>query len=220
MALCDFLINADIAGFDCENPLPKGVTPYGLLINRSDIDDSATEWDGDFYLSPLRCKCWKAGKRVYQSGKTPFNGTQQEMVEGANANTITNTIQIVVLKQDKDWAEQLFAILNGEFVAVLQNKNGTYQVFGYEAGLHCSGAVRELYNDDNLSGWQITLVEEGATKGNIFISRANYYDLDVLQYCEDDTENAPTNYSRPNAPEDYDGDSDNYQPRPSEPYGG
>ena len=91
------------------------------------------------------------------------------MVEGANANTITNTLQLVVLKQDKDWAQQLYALVNGEFVAILKNKNGTCQVYGYEAGLHCTGAVRELYNDDTLSGWQLTFVEEGAARGNLFV---------------------------------------------------
>lgn len=219
MALCDFLINSDIAGYDCSNPMPKGALATGVIINRSDIDYENSAWDGDFFLSPLKCKCWKAGWRVYQSGKTPFNGTQQEMVEGANANTITNTLQIVVLKQGKEWAEQLFALLNGEFVAVIKNKNGTCQVFGYETGLHCTGAVRELYNDDTLAGWQLTFAEEGATKGNIFISLSNYADLEVLEYCPDDLENAPTNYQRPQAPEGYDGDSLNYESTPAEPLG-
>lgn len=171
MALCDFLITQDIVGFDCENPPVKGVEAKGVLINRADIDYAdevagATPFNLNFVHGMTKCDTH--GYAVYQSGKQPFNGTQQEMVEGANVNTITNTLQLVVLKQDEDWAEQLFALMNGEFVAILKNKDGTEQVFGYEAGLHCTGAVRELYNDDNLSGWQITFTEEGATKGNLF----------------------------------------------------
>ena len=64
--------------------------------------------------------------------------------------------------------------MNGEFVCVIPNKNGTYQVYGSETGLHCTGAVRELYNDDTLAGWQITFTEEGATKGNLFTTSANF----------------------------------------------
>ena len=172
MALCDFIIEQDIVGYDCENPPLKGVESKGVLINRKDIDYS----DEGASTSPFllnfvhgMTKCDTHGYAVYQSGKTPFAGTQQEMVEGANANTITNTVQLVVLKQDKDWAEQLFALVNGEFVAILKNKDGSEQVYGYECGLHCTGAVRELYNDDTLAGWQITFTEEGAAKGNLFV---------------------------------------------------
>lgn len=172
MALCDFVIASDIQGYDCSNPPQKGVEAKGVLINRADINygDEATTSSPfllDFVHSMVKCD--KHGYAVYQSGKTPFAGTQQELVEGTNANTITNTLQLVVLKQDKDWAQQLFALMNGEFVAILKNKDGSEQVYGYETGLHCSGAVRELYNDDTLAGWQITFVEEGASKGNLFV---------------------------------------------------
>ena len=171
MALCDFLITADIQGYNCENPTLKGVESKGVLINRRDIDyadETPGETPFDLNFVHGMCKCDTHGYAIYQSGKTPFNGTQQELVEGANVNTITNTLQLVVLRQDEDWAQQLFALMNGEFVAILKNKNGSEQVFGYEAGLHCTGAVRELYNDDNLAGWQITFTEEGATRGNLF----------------------------------------------------
>lgn len=191
MALCDFLIKADIEGYDCDNPMVRGAESMGVLLNRADINYAVTDGsinpDAPFlvlFTNEYALKCDKKGYRVYQNGKTPWNGTQQEMVEGTNQNTMTNTVQLVVLKQDEDWAEQLFALVNGEFVAVLQNKNGTYQVYGYEAGLHCSAAVRELYNDDTLSGWLITMTEEGAVKGNIFTDRLSFLDLLSTGTCE------------------------------------
>ena len=171
MALCDFLITQDIAGYDCENPMIKGAEAVGLLINRSDIGTTSIVNFAAF----LQLKC--GNKRAYMvtmSGKQPWNGTQQEMVGGTYVNTITNTVQMVVLKQDAEWAQQLYSLINGEFVAVLVNKNGTYQVYGLETGLHCTGAVRELYNDDTLAGWQITFTEEGAVKGNLFTTKQNY----------------------------------------------
>ncbi len=181
MALCDFLITKDIVGYDCENPPIKGVEARGMLVNRSEI--APDFWtDGEFAIDFSLIDGAKAYE-VLQSGKTPYNGTQQEMVEGANANTITNTLQLIVLKHDKDWAEQLFALMNGEFVAVIQNKQdnspiGNCQIFGWETGLHCTGAVRELYNDDTLAGWQITFTEEGAAKGNFFTNSAIFDLLD------------------------------------------
>ena len=172
MALCDYLISSDIAGFDCESPMVKGVESMGVLLNRQDIDYNGEIASANPFLLNFAKeinKCGTVGYRIIQPGKTPFNGTQQELVEGTYQNTMTNTLQIVVLRQDADWAKQLFALMNGEFVAILRNKNGSEQVYGYEAGLHCTGAVRELYNDDTLSGWLITMTEEGATKGNLFV---------------------------------------------------
>jgi hypothetical protein len=171
MALCDFLITADIAGYGCENPASEGVDATGYIVNRADYDVS---YRSNFLVN-LVAKC--GGKRAYkvvQPGKTPFNGTQQEMVEGANQNTITNTVQIVVLKQDENWAQQLFALMNGEFIVVLSKPGQSPQVYGAEAGLHCTGAVRELYNDDTLEGWQITFTEEGASRGNLFMMGSDF----------------------------------------------
>lgn len=183
MALCDYLITNDIAGYDCDNPMSKGVGRIGLLLNRADINfDTAS---GQFDTYPFRVnldneyslKCDKQAYKIMQTGRNPFNGTQQEMVEGATVNTITNTLQFVVLRQDADFAKQLNALVNGEFVAVLANNNGTFQVYGYETGLHCTGAVRELYSDDNLAGWLLTFTEEGAVKGNLFCTSSAFFDL-------------------------------------------
>lgn len=173
MALCDFLISSQIQGYDCSNPPLKGVERTGYIFNRSDIV-SLTKGISDFSLGITL----EEGSKIYkvvQSGKNPFSGTQQEMQEGTYQNTITNTIQLVILAQDSTTAEDIFALANGEFVVILENRQqndvvsaGNYQVYGSETGLHCTGAIRELYNDDTLAGWQITLTEEGCAFGTWF----------------------------------------------------
>lgn len=179
MALCDFLITADIQGYDCSDPMIKGAESVGKLFNRADIDLSSVSYlSGDNWtINNLGWKDGKKGYNIVQGGKTPFAGSQQEMQEGTYQNTITNTFQFVVLKQDENVAEQLFALMNGEFVGAVANKNGTYQIFGLETGLHCTGAVRELYNDDTLAGWLVTMTEEGAVKGNIFLTKNVYNNI-------------------------------------------
>ena len=179
MALCDFLISADIQGYDCENPMVKGAKSNGLLINRRDINLSGVTYDttNPFKITALPLASGKTAYDIVQGGKTPFVGTQQEMQEGVYQNTITNTLQFVILNQGTTTAEQIFALMNGEFVIVLQNNNNTYQVFGIEAGLKASAMVRELYNDDTLSGWLVTMTEENAVKGNLFIDESLYETL-------------------------------------------
>lgn len=176
MALCDFLISADIAGYDCENPMVKGAKADGLIINRKDINMSGVTYDSTnpFKVTALPLLSGKTAYDIVQGGKTPFTGSQQEMAEGTYQNTFTNTVQFVILNQGTTTAEQVFALMNGDFVVVLQNNNGTYQVYGLEAGLRASAMVRELYNDDTLSGWLVTMTEENAVKGNLFIDSTLY----------------------------------------------
>lgn len=175
MALCDFLISSDIAGYNCESPMVKGAESMGILINRSEIDSYTRS---GFNITAMTLKC--GGKKAYkitQSGKTPFSGTQQEMQAGAYINTITNTVQFVILAQDYLTAEDMYALANGDFVAVIPDKNGNYQVYGLECGLKCSAALRELYNDDTLAGWQVTMTEEGATLGSLFTTATIFNNL-------------------------------------------
>lgn len=181
MALCDYLISADIAGYDCSSPMVKGAKADGLIINRADINLAGVTYDtttpDPFKITALPLKSGKTAFDIVQSGKTPYTGTQQELAEGTYQNTITNTVQFVILNQGSTTAEQVFALMNGSFVVVLQNNNGTFQVYGLEAGLRASAMVRELYNDDTLSGWLVTMTEEGAVKGNLFIDSALYSTL-------------------------------------------
>ena len=180
MALCDYLIDQDINGYNCASPSVKGAKPDGLLINRADINFSGVAFDtgaNDFTLTALPLKSGKQAYNIVQSGKTPYNGTQQEVVEGTYVNTFTNTVQFVILAQNDTTAEQIFALMNGEFVVILKDNIGNYQVYGLESGLHASAMAREIYNDDTLSGWQVTMVEENAPKGNVFINSAIYESL-------------------------------------------
>jgi hypothetical protein len=179
MALCDFIISADIQGYDCENPMVKGAKADGLIINRKDINLTGVTYDSSnpFKITALPLNTGKTAYDIVQGGKTPYTGTQQELQEGTYQNTITNTIQFVILNHDTPTAQQIFALMNGEFVVVLQNNNNTYQVYGLEAGLRASAMVRELYNDDTLSGWLVTMTEESAVKGNLFIDATLYETL-------------------------------------------
>lgn len=179
MALCDFLISANISGYDCSNPMVKGAKADGLIINRADINFASITYDSShpFLITALPLQSGKTSFAIKQSGKTPFTGTQQELAEGTYQNTFTNTLQFVILNNGTTTAEQVFALMNGEFVVVLQNNNGTYQVYGLESGLHSSAMVRELYNDDTLSGWLVTMTEENAVKGNLFIDSTLYETL-------------------------------------------
>lgn len=179
MAFCDYLISDNISGYDCENPMIKGAKPDGLIINKADINLAGVHYDSShpFLITALPLKSGKNAYGIQQTGKTPFTGTQQELQEGTYANTFTNTLQFVVLNHGATTSLTMFELMNGNFVVVLQNNNGTYQVYGLEGGLKASAMVRELYNDDTLSGWLVTMTEESAVKGSLFVSETLYNTL-------------------------------------------
>lgn len=170
MAICDWIIDSDIASHKCGTKFNRGVDSVGVIANRKDV----TSWSVNSSMMVTLGLTHENAFKVIQGGKMPFNGTTQEMAEGSQVNTMTNTIQIIVLKHDPNFANQLDKLINGEFVVALANKNGTYQIYGLETGLHCTGAVRELYSDDNLAGWQLTFTEEGCAYPILFIARTKF----------------------------------------------
>lgn len=166
--LCDSLLANDIQGFNCDNPMIKGVENIGVLINRSDINLASVTKDAATHeITALPLVSGKKGYQIVQGGNTPFSGSQQEMVVGTYQNTITNTFQFAILNSGQTTAAIVDALMNGVFVGVLTNKYAAtgefkHQVYGLDAGLRASAMVRELYNDDTLAGWLVTMTEEGA----------------------------------------------------------
>ena len=74
--LCQSLIQADIQS-NCANPLVRGMESDGIIINRSDIDFSATVFDNTDanIIKTLVLKTGKKGYQVQQDGSTPFIAT-------------------------------------------------------------------------------------------------------------------------------------------------
>lgn len=190
--LCDSLLANDIQGYDCGNPMTKGVERYGVIINRADIQLDGIAYSGA-QVTRLPLKAGKKGYAIVQGGKTPYAGTQQEMVEGTYQNTINNTVQFAILKHgDLNTVNVVDALLNGEFVVILTNNSGEdeyrHQVYGLDAGLHASAMVRELYNDDTLAGWLVTLLEEGAPKAMKFVTNEIFNTLTEIPTQEPGSE--------------------------------
>lgn len=173
--LCETLIANDIA-FACSNLVSRGLEPDGLIMNRNEIDFTATVFNS---TNPniIETLVMKSGKKAYeiqQLGNTPFTGTQTELVAGTYRNTWTNTIPIAVLANNPSVAEDIIdGLANGKFVVILKNINTAngahYQIYGYQQGLSASEGINEKYSEDTDGGWLITLTETGAPKSALFL---------------------------------------------------
>ena len=175
MAACDTLISERIQAVDCDTGAKRGVMRQGYIANRKEINIARTALLEGNMLEAITFKSAEGTLYpIYQSGRMPFNGTQQELVEGTFHNTFTNTVQFVMLNHNPVKAYDVIdRLANGEFVVFLKSleRPDVWQVFGWHTGLHASAMVRELYSDDTLAGWLITLTEEDAPMSGVFATQ-------------------------------------------------
>lgn len=175
--LCETLIKKDIS-FDCDAMSVKGLEADGVIVNRSDVDFSATVFDENAknIVKQLMLKSGKKGYEVVQLGNTPFTGTTSTLAVGTYRNSWTHEIPIAVLANDPDVCENIIdGLANGTFILVLRNKakgsqgKGEYQIFGFYQGLVASAGTNEKYSDETEGGWLMTLQETNSPKSALFL---------------------------------------------------
>lgn len=179
--ICESIISQDI-NFDCDDLSVRGLEADGLIMNRSDIDFSATVFD-DSLKNVIKTLVLKSGKRAYdivQMGSTPFTGVKTSLNVGTYRNTWQHEIPIAVLANSPEVAQNIIdGLANGTFVVILRNVNkgsdgkAEYQVYGYAQGLRASEGTNEKYSEDTDGGWLLTLQESAAPKSAMF-----YFDTD------------------------------------------
>lgn len=174
--LCERLIAKSI-DVSCDEITFKGLEPDGLIINRSDIDMAATEFDTQCpnIIKSLVLNSGKKGYDIAQLGNTPFTGTTTSMETGTYKNSWTNNVPIAVLANGPEVAAEIIdKLVNGQFVVILKNKakgtNGKseYQVYGFYQGLTASAGENDKYSDETEGGWLITLTESKVPKSALF----------------------------------------------------
>ena len=182
MATCESLLAQDI-DFACADLVVKGLEKDGIIINRNDIDFSATTFNSTNpnIIESLVLKSGKAGHKVVQLGNTPFTGTQSTLEVGTYRNTWTHQIPLAILANDPDTCKDIIdGLANGTFVVILRNKfKGTsgdaeYQVYGYTQGLVASEGTNDKYSEDTDGGWLITLQETGTRQSAMW-----FFDTDA-----------------------------------------
>lgn len=173
---CDSIIAKAIQA-NCDNPLVRGMEPDGVIINRGDIDFAKCVFSSDNKntITTLLLKAKKQGYPVVQLGQTPFTGTQTTLTTGTYHNTFQNQIQIVVLDNGPEVAQDIIdGLANGSFVMILRNLTkgakgeAEYQVYGYYQGLHATEINNEKYSEDTDGGWLVTMQESAAPKSALF----------------------------------------------------
>lgn len=174
--LCDSMI-ASAIGAGCDSMITRGLESDGVIINRKDVDFSATVFDESKknVIKQLVLKSGKTGYAVSQLGATPYTGTNTALAKGTYVNKFNNTVALVVLDNGPEvCANVIDGLANGEFVVLLRNKhkgvggNAEFQVYGYYQGLFAETIDNDKYSEDVEGGWAVTLLETGAPKSALF----------------------------------------------------
>lgn len=175
--ICETIISKDIA-VACEDMVSKGMEADGVLINRGDVDFTATVFDDDNknIIKQLVLKTGKKGYAVMQPGNTPYTGTKSSLVVGTYRNSWTHEVQIVVLANTPEVAAEIIdRLANGKFLLILRNVTkgadgkGEFQIYGYAQGLTCSAGENDKYSEETEGGWLMTLQETSAPKSAMFL---------------------------------------------------
>ena len=161
MAKCDTSVIHDFL-YDCENPPVAGLEDTALLINRADIDFTKSVISAD---SPniITSIVLKAGKKanVVQQRKTSFTGTNVAQVEGTYSVGTTQTFAFVAFSNSAEEKAAIDNILNGSFIAVIQNKsaadNAKYEVLGWNTGLKTPTLTKDYVAEESAGVYAITL---------------------------------------------------------------
>lgn len=187
MAVCDYMIKQGISP-SCDDPIVQGVEQRGIIINRDDIDFSATTFNSTRknVIETIALKPTKKAYEVVVLGSTPFTGTNTALAAGTYRNTFTHTVSLVILDNGPDVCENVIdGLANGEFVVILENKfkglqkeenpgDPAFQVYGWYQGLRASEMTNEKYSEDTDGGWAVSLQETRAPKSGVFLFKTDY----------------------------------------------
>lgn len=135
------------ADFDCENPLIAGVDERLILANLADIESLTFDVDNPSIITDVILK--------NNSSAYVFQGTRQSLVPEAHfipgrfSIGYDHQIAFQVFDVSQSQKDNLEAMALRKTVAIVQNSNKTFEIYGIIQGL-------ELLSDDRLPGDQDT----------------------------------------------------------------
>lgn len=179
---CTGLISQSLSN-TCKNR-PFGFEQKSIIINRPDIDFGSVVFNtgSTNSIKTMPLLTGKSGFQVVNFGTKPFNGTKKSGVtKETSPGKVTKVVQFFVPDHDPAVDEGFIdAILNGEFVMILEHKDknetandAAFEIYGYQNGLHFTAMEQDEYSDYG-SGWLITMEETEAPSSGMYLFDTSY----------------------------------------------
>lgn len=176
-SICNGIIAQGLPQGDCANLPAKGYERLAILVNREDIDFANVEMSESYgnVVTALGLKEGKTGYEVHQMGSAPFTGTSAALESNDYYKSVTKTLVIAVINNDRDvYGKFVDPLLNGEFVAIVERKDkgkdkaSAFEIIGFHNGLTLT-ALDENANGDYYGGGLYTLTETGAPVSRMYL---------------------------------------------------
>ena len=160
---CTSVLGANIATA-CEVPRIKGYERSGFLLKKSDIDTALTTYSGTNarIVSNLAVKAGGKLAAIYNTKQNPlpFGGTKTTYNRDADA--YDKIVQFYFEGIGGGAAKDVIEPLKHEdYIIVLERKDkrgdGSYQVFGMQAGMSCGNTGAAQVQDEETGYWLITM---------------------------------------------------------------
>jgi len=158
-------ILADIL-FDCNTPPKGGIEQTIVLINREDINKAGSTIDSDVAtgkhtITSLALNTGATGYNITGlPGKQIFTTSVTPNVAEDQPDDFTHAVNIRLFNCNETSASLMNNLAVGaDLVAVVRNKSGCIEVFGWDAGLKLSEGSRN--SNENRGSWLVTLSSTG-----------------------------------------------------------
>lgn len=162
---------------DCTEDFGKGLEQDSYLINRADLDMSATTITGNI-ISALALKSGKKAFKVHSPSSTAYTGTTSEGAKTNFGSTVDKTVPILLMANSPKNAETVDSLRDGKYILIVENVakgaatetkgNQAFEVYGYEQGLTFESFTKDPYSDDSNGGYIVTMKELQAKSSAIF----------------------------------------------------
>jgi hypothetical protein len=183
---CTGHLTADIL-FDCANAPTGGIEQNVLLINKDDIDVSATTLSTDNRLQVTQIQL-KPGKTGYKlTGVKQSNGKAWELVKKENApDKFKHTFNGVIFNPslaNKKQADNLSK--GGKYIVVIEQvwkgaaNADAFEVLGYHSGLELTTMTNSSKENDNMIMFELASADgfEETTMPKTYFKEAEAYGI-------------------------------------------
>lgn len=151
---------ADNIASDCNTPRIAGYEQIGIIFNWDDVDwaNLAVDVNNPRTITAIAAATGKKPYAIYnnKNNPLPFDGTNTTF--NADTDRYDKTLQFYYEGIGADAAEDVVEPLKGgNFIAIIPRKDhrghGSFQVFGYQAGLKANAQVQ----DETTGYWLMTM---------------------------------------------------------------
>jgi hypothetical protein len=134
---------------DCNNIPVNGTADRAIIMNRGDIDKTASTTGADGSVTSL---VLKAAKTAYQIDGMNFSITpDMSLVRQGRVSRYSHQVEFIAFKVDQATKNELEAYANGRATAVIETLDETYEIYGWDVGMRAEEITRSP-NDQETNG--------------------------------------------------------------------